>query len=355
MLTQTSTLRVKVDNVDLSHNQRPSYDLSVTNKLRIISAACALIWSACSGTGTAPKQAAPDGSNGGSGQGVLGGMDGAGQYSFGLQWDTGIFVQPQWRAGRLEYLVINQNDTPVNLFVEARGSIASDTGEPVRHVPPVPLVGSWSVPARSHRTLEGSELRLGEGYWYTQWWTHELRTPDAALGTLLLPPPLSQPTTALLASNYGLNGSGGDYYGQIETEFEAAPGSSFSVTYVVPPGDLSFLVPTQPEAMAQLQVTAVHSDRGTVRSTEEGFAVEVPWANGNPPFGGQPIEYVPEDFARVSVEVTVPPDAAGPAVMVDGWFCYGLENWLPGGPDGSDFGKKCADGYGMLRAIPLSE
>src|SRR3954469_8202815 len=157
MLIQTSTLRVKVDNVDLSHNQRSSYDPTVTNRVRIISAACALLWSACSGTGNAPRQATPDRSNGAGGQDVLGGMDGAGSYSFGMQWDTGIFVQPQWRAGKLEYLVINQNDTPVNLFVEARGSVASDPGEPVRYVLPVPLVGPWSVPARSHRTLDGSE------------------------------------------------------------------------------------------------------------------------------------------------------------------------------------------------------
>jgi hypothetical protein len=173
------------------------------------------------------------------------------------------------------------------------------------------------------------------------------------------PNPLSQPSSALLATNYGLNGWGfgppEQSQSQIETDFEAAPGSSFSVTYVVPPGDLSFLTPPQPAPIEQLQVTAVHSDRGTVRSTEEGFAMEVPWANGNPPFGGQPTEYTPEDFARISVDATVPLDASGPAVMLDGWFCSQLDNWGRGGPEGSDLGKKCAAGYGMVRAVLLPE
>jgi hypothetical protein len=117
-------------------------------------------------------------------------MDGAGSFGFGMQWDTGIFVQPQWRAGALEYLVINQNDTPVDLFIEARATILSDTGEPpVQLLPPIWLVRDWNVPAHAHRTLSGGELSLGEGYWYTQWWTQALRTREGGLGPLLQPQP----------------------------------------------------------------------------------------------------------------------------------------------------------------------
>jgi hypothetical protein len=306
----------------------------------IKSMVCGLLLAACSGSKGSPSAddvgdgSRPPDTDGDAPIESEGGMDGAGDYAIGLDWESGVFVQSLWRGDQQSYLIINDRGADVDVFVDAVRVF--DEAEHER------LAGPWTVPAHSHREFAGSQLHVPEGIELVSW---RAGTSSLGLERALVRRPRA--TTAAVVSNHGVNGSGGNSAGQIESDFVVAPGPAFTVTYLVPPGELSLSAHTDAElGMPFFDVVAVRSDTVTVQTTPTGFVVEVPYANGASALDEDYHEPPTDaDFARVEVDVRLPDgtsDALG--ATVDGFYCYTF-----------DEKHRCSSGYGMSRAFPLRE
>ena len=148
--------------------------------------------------------------------------------ALGLGADSGIFLQPLWQADELQYLVINDRDEAVDILANA--DLAGCNGELVSER----LAGPWTLEARSHRVLSGSEVTALFGQ-YSSWFANGSPLGVDHLGER---PPLAA-EAGMVISNHGMNGGGGDSFAQIETDFVVAPGPTFTITIVLPPGDLT--------------------------------------------------------------------------------------------------------------------
>jgi hypothetical protein len=250
--------------------------------------------------------------------------------AIGLSWDQGVFLQPLWQGDELSYLVINNRDEAVDVVARAGNDYCN--GEYVSER----LAGPWTVAARSHELVTGSEVTalFGRG---ANWFAGE--TP---LGLDILDQRPSLPAGAAVVSNHGTNGSGGEYRGQIESDFVVAPGPAFTLTVVAPPGELTLTTPATTDlGIPSLDIVAVRSEQASVRQTPTGFSVVIP----PPDEAVSPYELpATSDLVRIEVDVAVPQNAGeASGVVFDSWFCSAFA--APG---------QCAAGNGMVRAFPLS-
>jgi hypothetical protein len=265
------------------------------------------------------------GSDGPSSPDVLSDTERQVDFGLGLDWDYGVFVQPLWQGGELSYLVINDRNDLVDLVVDA---LVDDGGAFARER----LAGPWTVAARSHQTFSGGDVQTLVGP-LMSWLAGDI---ELGLDRLLERPPVS--TTARVVSNHGTNGSGGDFFAQIESDFVVAPGPAFTLTLAVPPGELTLSAHTQlGSRLPILDILAVRSVQATVRQTTTGFSALVPrpedpaWSYASA-----------TDFARIDVDVALPAGSAeAPNALFDAWF------WSV-----SDDGEPRA-GNAMTRAFPL--
>jgi hypothetical protein len=294
---------------------------------------CALMLAACSGSG---------GGSSGEGAAPAGGMDGAGSFALGLAWRSHVFLQQVWRGADPEYLVFNQTGKDIDVLVETT-CFRSDTGEPPPPCDPVRLAGPWHVPTASYRSFPASDLAS-----LMQLLTFRLAAGRQFLG--VLQPPLAPLQGSLpVISNEGTNGDGGRSTDlQIETDFLVAPGSTFTVTVVVPSGELTLPLHTDPvESVQFFDILAVRSSVGEVMPTGDGFRVQIPEVPPpdftEDPADGDAVESsAAPALARVDVDVTLPADyAGGPFAVFSAWLC--TDGTLPG----------CQRGTGLSRAIPL--
>ena len=144
-----------------------------------------------------------------------------------------------------------------------------------------------------------------------------------------------------MISNEGTNGDGGHSVGpQIETDFLVAPGSAFTVTVVVPSGELTLPSHTDPvESVQYFDILGARSSVGEVMPTADGFRVQIP-EPADPTISDYPLP--PPVPARVDVDVALPADyAGGPFAVFRAWLC--IEGNLP----------DCSWGHGVSRAIPV--
>ena len=250
--------------------------------------------------------------------------------ALGLGADSGIFLQPLWQADELQYLVINDRDEAVDILANA--DLAGCNGELVSER----LAGPWTLEARSHRVLSGSEVTALFGQ-YSSWFANGSPLGVDHLGER---PPLAA-EAGMVISNHGMNGGGGDSFAQIETDFVVAPGPTFTITIVLPPGDLTLAARPFEVGLRTVDVLAVRSERATVRETADGFSVVVA-VPGNPAWSYA--SATADDFARIEVDVAVPSDIGdAPGVAFDAWFCAIRTSR-----------GECAAGNGMSRAFALS-
>jgi hypothetical protein len=288
---------------------------------------------ACSGSG---------GDSPGGGAAPAGGMDGAGSFALGLAWRSHVFLQQVWRGAEAEYIVFNQTGKDIDVLVETT-CLRSDTGEPPPPCDPVRLAGPWHVPTASYRSFPASELAS-----LAQLLTFRLAAGRQFLG-VLEPPLVPLPSSLPVISNEGTNGDGGRSTDlQIETGFLVAPGSTFTVTVVVPSGELTLPSHTDPvESVQFFDIVAARSSVGEVMPTGDGFRVQIPEAaapdiSEDPADGDAPEGSATPATARVEVDVTLPADyAGGPFAVFRAWLC--TDGTLPG----------CQGGTALSRAIPL--
>ena len=297
-----------------------NYVLETALMGRLVATLCAALLAGCTGSeepdGTCSDTAVGEGR--------------AELVALGLRGDLGLFLQPLWVGGELSYLILNARDEAVDVAVNT--SVADNcTGWFVGAL----AAGPWTVAARSHRVVSGSDVMnlLGRAMtWFAD---------DTWLGSdfLYLQPSFSNLGTVV--STHGTNGGGGGDLAQIESDFVVAPGPTFTMTLVVPPGELRLEARGPSDlGIPVLDVLAVRSEQGTVLQTPSGFSVIVTYpddADARDEFemtGG---------VRRIDVDVAVPASTGDvPGVFFDSWFCAA---------EGS---RECGRAYPMDRVVPLS-
>lgn len=269
----------------------------------------------------------------------LGGMDGGGGSDlYGLSFREQVFVQSLWQDGRPMYLVVNERSEDVELLLSQ--PIWPD-GEPRIEEP---LTLPWHVPSGAFELFAIDELEVlpGPGHPYIHF-----RTADGtSLGILSRTSPPEWSSELAIVSTEGINGSGSNDQ-QVETDFIAAPGATFSIVLsLTAGGDLSFPWNDEPSSLYErLEVLAVRSEHGNVQSTEDGFVVHLPdVASYAGDYTDAESTNVPKPPFRVEFDVAVPTSAAGRSfVLFEAWRCSQY-----------DATGSCGSGGGVTRLFPLS-
>jgi hypothetical protein len=251
-----------------------------------------------------------------------GGFDGGGQFALGLNWETGVFVQPVWDGGQLRLLVANRRTEAVTLGVFE--SEWSDDPNPMladQGLTRGAALAQSTIPAQSTVSVDGSAL-LGpqhELLWFS--------ADNERIGVI------ERPQAPLVTSTLPIVSSEPSRYAQMETSFSLLPGPTFEVIVTLTkPGELRLEPSTyRPMQVELLTPTAVSSDDATVTSTPNGFRVALPDDTSQ------------ETPARVQLSFAPPQGqlSADTMLVIDaGFLCIEL------------MGDECATGTRIVRLLP---